>query len=202
MKRHQVKGSLCFLDLPCHRARVEVHNTMRQWHRTGFVRETYKPEIIKRRESLGPPTPSALREMLDQALVLSTGFQRTPGFSPLTGQEWEQLCRWRHQILRAPGRLSAGPGGYCIVWGSYRKREEARTRVGSRLLQPPPSTMGRTREHFWLAHCPGYTDCELHGRWHLALFILPEDSWRLRRRKVWCTHPREIHTCEMTSVVT
>ena len=46
---------------------------------------------MKTRESLGLSTPSALREMLDKALVLSTGFHRTPGFSHLTGQEWEQL---------------------------------------------------------------------------------------------------------------
>ena len=34
-----------------------------------------------------PLTPSALRDMMNQAPVLSTGFHRTPGFSHLTGQE-------------------------------------------------------------------------------------------------------------------
>lgn len=64
-------------------------------------------------------------------------------------------CQWSHQILRVPGRLSTQPGVYCIVWGSCLEREEARTQVGSRLLQPPPAMMGRTREHFQLALCPG-----------------------------------------------
>ena len=38
-----------------------------------------------------PSTPSALRDMLDQTLVLSTGFHRTPGFSHLTGKNESSL---------------------------------------------------------------------------------------------------------------
>lgn len=191
-KWHQGKRSLCFLDLPCHRARDEFHDTLRQWHRAGFARGTYKPESMKTRESLVRQPHQLSETCWTRLLCWAQGFTELLA-SPTSQARMRAACHWSHQILRAPGRLSTQPGVYCIVWGSCWKREEARTQVGSRLLQPPPLLHDGENQ----GALPAGSLSRLHRMWAPRSQRTAENSGKA----VWCTHPCEIHTCETTSVV-